>query len=143
VVLTGGAGLYGRGLAAQIAAAGATLVLASRNLDALKRIAAEECAKGRDVHARQFDRGEEESILARRDGVVRDFGRIDGLVNNAVARPMKSPEAPAAAWAASMRTNATALFVMTRAFGDAMADRKTVSDRASTGSGEESKQVEW
>ncbi|HRP06057.1 MAG TPA: alcohol dehydrogenase, partial [Opitutaceae bacterium] len=42
VVLTGGAGLYGRGLARQIASAGATLILASRNLAALQKVADEE-----------------------------------------------------------------------------------------------------
>ncbi len=34
IVLTGGAGLYGRGLAAQLAATGAKLILAARNVAA-------------------------------------------------------------------------------------------------------------
>ena len=121
VVLTGGAGLYGRGLAAQIAAAGATLVLASRNLDALEKVAQEERALGRRVQARSLDQADESSILHLRDGVVQEFGRIDGLVNNAVARPMESPDAPLADWESSMKTNATGLFAITRAFGEAMA----------------------
>lgn len=121
IVLTGGAGLYGRGLAAQVAAAGARLILASRNLAALEAVAAEEQALGRDVQARSLDQADEASILALRDGLVRDFGRIDGLINNAVARPMKSPDAPLADWEASMQTNATGLFAITRAFGEAMA----------------------
>lgn len=120
VVLTGGAGLYGRGLAAQIAAAGATLVLASRNLDALEKVAQEERALGRRVQARFLDQADESSILHLRDVVVQEFGRIDGLVNNAVARPMKSPDAPLADWESSMKTNATGLFAITRAFGQAM-----------------------
>lgn len=121
VVLTGGAGLYGRGLAAQLAAAGATLILASRNLAALEQVVAEERALGRTVHARALDQAEESSILGLRDRVFAEFGRIDGLVNNAVARPMKSADAPLADWEASMRTNATGLFAISRAFGDAMA----------------------
>jgi len=121
VVLTGGAGLYGRGLAAQIAAAGATLVLASRNLEALEKVAMEERDLGRLVHARSLDQGDESSILRLRDEVVKEFGRIDGLVNNAVARPMKSVDAPLADWEASMKTNATGLFAISRAFGEAMA----------------------
>lgn len=127
VVLTGGAGLYGRGLAAQLAAAGATLVLASRNVEALEKVAEEERALGRSVHARSLDQADESSILALRDAVLKDFGRIDGLVNNAVSRPMKTPDAPLADWVASMQTNATGLFAITRAFADAMAQRSSGS----------------
>ena len=123
VVLTGGAGLYGRGLAAQLAASGATLVLASRNVAALEQVAAEERALGRITYARSLDQADETSIFRLRDSVLAEFGRIDGLVNNAVARPMKSADAPLADWEASMRTNATGLFAITRAFGDAMASR--------------------
>ena len=120
VLLTGGAGLYGRGLAAQLAAAGATLILASRNVQVLEAVAAEERALGRTVHARELDQGEEASILRLRDSVFQEFGRIDGLVNNAVARPMKSADAPLADWEASMKTNATGLFAMSRAFAERM-----------------------
>jgi len=121
VLLTGGAGLYGRGLSAQLAAAGATLILASRNVAALEKVAAEERALGRSVHARTLDQAEEASILQLRDSVLAEFGRVDGLVNNAVARPMKTADAPLADWEASMKTNATGLFAISRAFGEAMA----------------------
>lgn len=121
VLLTGGAGLYGRGLAAQLAAAGATLILASRNVAALEQVATEERALGRIVHARELDQAEESSILRLRDSVFAEFGRVDGLVNNAVARPMKSADAPLADWEASMKTNATGLFAITRAFAESMA----------------------
>jgi len=123
VLLTGGAGLYGRGLAAQLAAAGATLILASRNVAALEQVAAEERALGRTVHARELDQAQEPSILRLRDSVFQEFGRVDGLVNNAVARPMKSPDAPLADWEASMQTNATGLFAISRAFADSMAKK--------------------
>ncbi len=123
IVLTGGAGLYGRGLAAQLAASGATLLLASRNVAALEKVASEERSLGRIVHARSLDQADESSIFSFRDSVLAEFGRIDGLVNNAVARPMKSADAPLADWEASMKTNATGLFAITRAFGDVMASR--------------------
>lgn len=121
IVLTGGAGIYGRGLATALADAGATLVLASRNLAALEEVAAAERARGHTVEAHPLDQAEEPSILRLRDRVLERFGRVDGLVNNAVARPMKHPDAPLADWEASMKTNATGLFAITRAFGDAMA----------------------
>jgi NAD(P)-dependent dehydrogenase (short-subunit alcohol dehydrogenase family) len=123
IVLTGGAGLYGRGLAGQVAAAGATLILASRNVEALKEIAAEENALGRRVHARLLDLADEASILRLQDEVWKTFGRVDGLINNAVARPMKTADAPLADWESSMKTNATGLFAISRAFGNAMAEQ--------------------
>ena len=121
ILLTGGAGLYGRGLTALLARTGATLVLASRNVAALETVAAEERALGHLVQAESLDQGEEASVLALRDRLVAQFGRIDGLVNNAVSRPMKSADAPLADWEASMKTNATGLFAITRAFGQVMA----------------------
>ncbi len=123
VLLTGGAGIYGRGLAAQLATAGATLILASRNVAALEAIATEECALGHTVHARSLDQSDESSILSLRDSVIAEFGHIDGLVNNAVARPMKSFDAPLADWESSMNTNATGLFAISRAFAEPMATR--------------------
>lgn len=123
ILLTGGAGLYGRGLATQLAASGATLVLASRDVVALQKVAAEEMALGRSVHARQLDQADETSIFRLRDSVLGEFGHLDGLVNNAVSRPMKSFDAPLADWEASMKTNATGLFAITRAFGEAMTNR--------------------
>ncbi len=123
ILLTGGAGLYGRGLAAQLAATGATLVLASRNVEALEKVAVEERALGRVVHARSLDQADETSILKLRDSLVAEFGRIDGLVNNAVSRPMKSMDAPLSQWEDSMKTNATGLFAISRAFGEVMAQR--------------------
>ena len=126
ILLTGGAGevgSYGRDLAADLAAAGATLVIASRDLAALQKVAVAERARGFEVHARALDQSSESSILALRDALVAEFGRVDGLVNNAVARPMKSTTDPLSHWEASMKTNATGLFAITRAFGAVMAQR--------------------
>lgn len=127
VLLTGGAGLYGRGLAGQLAAAGAHLVLASRDVTALEKVAAAERGRGHTVTVHALDQGDEASILRLRDWVKTEFGRLDGLVNNAVARPMKSADAPLADWEASMKTNATGLFALTRACGDLMAAAGTGS----------------
>lgn len=127
IVLTGGAGLFGRGLVASLAATGAKLIIASRDLAQLERIAAEENGKGGFVVAEKLDQGDEPSVLALRDRVLDRFGRVDGLVNNAVARPMRSPDAPVAAWEESMRVNATGVFLMTRAFGEVMCRQQSGS----------------
>ncbi|HUT74806.1 MAG TPA: SDR family oxidoreductase [Armatimonadota bacterium] len=127
-LVTGGAGLYGRQIVAAIAEAGARTFIASRNLEALEKVAAEHRKAGADVTALQYDQGDEGSILALRDELMRRAGRIDVLVNNAVTRPMKAGYLDdASTFAESMRVNATGLFVITRAFGDIMAEQRAGS----------------
>ncbi len=123
ILLTGGAGLYGRGLAASIAATGAQLILASRNVEALQKVAGEEKERGHRVTALPLDQGDPASIDTLLSAILDQFGRIDGLVNNAVSRPMKDLRDPIESWAESMRINATGLFAITRAFADQMADQ--------------------
>jgi NAD(P)-dependent dehydrogenase (short-subunit alcohol dehydrogenase family) len=122
IILTGGAGLYGRGLVRDLASAGAELVIASRNVEALEKVAAEERADGHRVTAMQLDQADEASVLASRDAVLAKFGRIDGLVNNAVARPMKSPDS-VEGWVESMRVNATGLYLITHHIGKVICEQ--------------------
>lgn len=122
IILTGGAGLYGRGLVRDLASAGAELIIASRNIEALEKVAAEERADGHSVTAMQLDQADEASVLALRDAVLAKFGRIDGLVNNAVARPMKSPDS-VEGWVESMRVNATGLYLITHHIGKVICDQ--------------------
>ena len=124
VILTGGAGLFGRQLTAALAEAGAQLVIASRNQARLQEIARAQVERGFSVAGETLDQGDERSVLALRDKVLQQFGRVDGLVNNSVLRPMKSLDSPVSAWEESLRVNATGVFLMTRAFGQAMLDRR-------------------
>lgn len=122
-LVTGGAGLYGRQIVAALAEAGATTYIASRTLENIEALAAQHRAAGADVTALPLDQGEEASVLRLRDEILKRSGRIDVLVNNAVSRPMtKGVHDEAKLFAESMRINATGLFTMTRAFGDAMAN---------------------
>jgi NAD(P)-dependent dehydrogenase (short-subunit alcohol dehydrogenase family) len=125
VVLTGGGGLYGRSLTSALAQAGARLVIASRDLAKLKKIAEEENKKGLSVTCEPLDQGDEASVMGLLERVLKAHGRVDGLVNNSVLRPMKGWDAPVSAWNESMRVNATGLFLMSRAFGQEMAKRKS------------------
>ncbi len=127
MLLTGGAGLYGRGLSKDIASAGARLVIASRNLASCEEVAASLRAEGLDVSAEQLDQGSEPSIISLRDRILQKFGRIDGLVNNSVARPMRSAEGSLEQWEESMKINATGVFLMHRHFGDIMKSQGTGS----------------
>jgi NAD(P)-dependent dehydrogenase (short-subunit alcohol dehydrogenase family) len=123
-LVTGGAGLYGRQIVVALAEAGARTYVAARHLEPLQKLAAEYGERGLDVRALPLDLGDEASVLALRDAIVRESGRLDVLVNNAVQRTMKKGyHDDAATFAESMRANATGLFVITRAFGDLMAEQ--------------------
>jgi NAD(P)-dependent dehydrogenase (short-subunit alcohol dehydrogenase family) len=122
LLLTGGAGLYGRGLAAMLAATGARLILAARDVAKLQKVADEETALGRTVIAEQLDQGDEASIVALAERVHEKFGALDGLVNNAVLRPMKGTNGAAEQFAESMKVNATGVMLMHRHFGRKMAE---------------------
>ncbi len=122
-VVTGGAGLFGRQVVEAVAEAGAHAVIASRTLDAIEAQAAGLRERGLKATAMRLDQADESSVLALRDRVRDEVGPADVLVNNAVSRPMKGWGDSASAFAESMQTNATGIFLMCRAFGDAMAER--------------------
>ena len=121
ILLTGGSGLYGRQLTRAIAEAGATLVIASRNADKLEAVAKEHRDNGLDVRCETFDQSDEASIIALRDRLLSQYGKVDGLVNNSVTRTMKTCADPLEAWEKSMKVNATGVFLMLRTFDEAMA----------------------
>ena len=126
-LVTGGAGLYGRQIVEAVAEAEAKTYVASRNLKALEKSAEESRQNGLDVVALQYDQGDEASILALRDEIIKRSGKIDILINNSVARTLKDGwQSPASAFEESMRINATGLFLITRAIGDVMGDEGSI-----------------
>jgi NAD(P)-dependent dehydrogenase (short-subunit alcohol dehydrogenase family) len=122
-VVTGGAGLYGRQIAEALAEAGARTFMASRNLQRLRGQAEVFRRAGLDVTALEYDQASEESIRRLLAQAVEAAGGVDVLINNAVARPMGDWSNPARQFAESMEVNATGLFIMTREFGEHMAQR--------------------
>lgn len=122
-LVTGGAGLFGRQIVIALAEAGATTVVASRNVQALEDQAQTLRATGLNVTAMELDQSNEASVTALRDRVLAEQGQVDVLVNNAVMRPMKSWDDGHDAFAQSMAVNATGMYLMIRAFGDHMAER--------------------
>jgi NAD(P)-dependent dehydrogenase (short-subunit alcohol dehydrogenase family) len=101
--------------------------MGSRNVAGQQQVADDLKQQGYDVAVLELDQGEETSILAARDRILAESGQIDILVNNAVARPMRSWSDDAACFAESMRINATGVFLLTRAIGDEMARRRSGS----------------
>ena len=127
-LVTGGAGLYGRQIVSALAEAGATTFLASRNLEALEVVAAEERAAGHDVTALQLDLSSDASIEALHKTIIERRGRCDVLINNAVTRSaMAGWEHDLDEYDKSLRVNASALFKITSLFGKSMAGHQSGS----------------
>ena len=81
-VVIGGAGGLGQPIAQGLAEAGAKVAIASRNKESLIRAAGEiKEASGMDVSYYTVDVSSEESVEKLVSDVLRDFGRVDILVN--------------------------------------------------------------
>lgn len=120
-VVTGGASGFGRQIVTALAGAGARVFMTSRDPGHAEASAEAQRSAGFDVTALALDLSRESSVLALRDEVVSRAERVDVLVNNAVARPMKKGwDDEATLFDESMHVNATGLFVATRAFGEVM-----------------------
>ncbi|MEA4832545.1 2-dehydro-3-deoxy-D-gluconate 5-dehydrogenase [bioreactor metagenome] len=119
-VVTGGSGLYGRQIVLSLAQAGAKVYNASRNITKNEEYAASLREKGQDVLSASLDQSSEDSAKQLLDRIEKESGTPSVLVNNAVARAMKSWNSPVSAFTESMRINADGLFIMTRTFGEAM-----------------------
>ena len=123
-LVTGGAGNYGKCIAEGLAEAGATVIIASRNEDNLKTTVEKLRTAGLDAHALPLDQGNHDSVLALKNFIVEDFGKLDVFVNNAVSRPMKNYYAPIEQFAESMQVNATGMMDILREMADLMVTNK-------------------
>ncbi|HEY2880996.1 MAG TPA: SDR family NAD(P)-dependent oxidoreductase [Pirellulales bacterium] len=81
-LVTGGSSGLGRALAAEFARAGADVVVSARSLDALESAAAELRKFGVRVEAIAADVTKQEQVDELIAGTLREFGRLDVLVNN-------------------------------------------------------------
>ena len=135
-VVTGGAGIYGFVIATALAEAGASVVIASRTLAKCEEKAAELCAGGYRAVAMPLDLASDDSIVALREQVLAEFGRIDILFNNAAGRVAGTAEeqikrgyaAPKSTmdgmtrgqWEGAMAINASGLFICSQVFAEQM-----------------------
>jgi NAD(P)-dependent dehydrogenase (short-subunit alcohol dehydrogenase family) len=114
ILVTGGAGLYGKSIVEGLTEAGGTVIIASRNLKNGQAVAEIFRGRGLDVHTMQVDQGEHESVLALKKEILKSFGKLDVFVNNAVSRPMKGYDDSMEHFAESMRVNATGMMDILR-----------------------------
>jgi 3-oxoacyl-[acyl-carrier protein] reductase len=83
IVITGAAQGIGRALALAFADAGSNLALLDTNLDKLRETAELVQSKAVTAHTTAANVADEDEVSAAVDRIVRQFGRLDGLVNNA------------------------------------------------------------
>ncbi len=122
-VVTGGAGpQFGSSISEALAEAGATVVVASRDLDNNRRFVAGLNGRGFDSHPEELDIMNTESIESMKQRVMDRFGRVDILVNSAVVgRGGGFDEQTPEYWAASAQGNMVGLFALCKAFVPVMA----------------------
>ncbi len=136
VIITGGGGLLGRQHASAVLEAGGIPVLLELSEKALND-ALEELAEqfpGTVILGLQADITRRESLLEVRENVLREFGHIDGLINNAANNPkMEAPSDnmraiqfenfPLEIWSQDLAVGLTGAFLCAQVFGEAMSER--------------------
>lgn len=88
ILVTGASGGIGEGIARELAAHGANVLLGARRLDRIKAIAAEIRNAGGTAEARVLDVTDRASMADFAQAALDLWGRIDVLVNNAGVMPL-------------------------------------------------------
>lgn len=92
-VVNGGSRGIGEAIARGLAACGAKVVLSSRKQESVQAVADSIVAAGGQAVARTCHAGHLDEIEALFQGVHKDFGRLDILINNAATNPYYGPAA--------------------------------------------------
>ena len=118
ILVSGGAGNYGKCIVEGLAEAGGTVIIASRNMDNIVKTVSKFREERWDVHSMPVDQGDHDSVVALKVAITKKFGKLDVFVNNAVSRPMKTYNDPIENFAESMRINATGAMDILREMAD-------------------------
>ena len=115
-LVTGASQGIGRACAFALAAQGAHVALAARNLEKLTSVAEEITAAGGTAHPFALDVAEEDSIKAGVKAILAHFGRIEIVVNNAgITRDILTLRMKRKDWDDVLSTNLTGAFLLTQA----------------------------
>lgn len=127
-VVTGGAGILGRGYCRALAEQGAEVVVADIDQAACDALAATICAEtGAKIRGMAVDLSSEDSIVAWAKAILDAHGRVDVLMNNAAAKadgffaPLESYSLQT--WNEVMAVNVNAVFLAARELGPGMVER--------------------
>lgn len=125
-VVAGGAGLLGFQMAAALAEAGATVVLASRDIVRCQAAASELTASsGIEADAVELDAERYDSVIAMTETVIARHGQIDILVCSIAGGRTFTPEDfPPDEWSKSIHANLSAVFYLCQIVGRHMLARR-------------------
>ncbi len=124
-IVTGGGVGIGRNIALEFAKAGADVVVASRNLANLEKVAEEVRALGRRSLAVVTNVCVAEQVRNMAKRTAEEFGRIDILVNNAGIFPSAMiVDMPEQDWDSVMAINLKGVFLCTQAVAKHMMEQK-------------------
>src|SRR4030042_3993134 len=124
-LITGASRGIGQAAARGLAQAGADLVIASRKLPDLEKVAAEIQKTGRKCLPLATHAGKIEEINSLVKRVVEEFGRIDILVNNAATNPTMASalDIDDRAWDSIMNLNLKGLCFLSQAVARVMKEK--------------------
>jgi NAD(P)-dependent dehydrogenase (short-subunit alcohol dehydrogenase family) len=125
-LVTGGTRGLGRVMAEALAEAGASVCITSRSIDAARTAANEiAAASGARVEGIEAEVATADGVNRLADVAHREFGRVDILVNNAGVNIRGTVgELSESDWDTVLDTNLKGVFLLSRAFGPAMCERR-------------------
>lgn len=125
-VVIGGAGGLGEACAAELGQMGANVVVASRNIEALEKVAAGiKAESGKETAAFQVDVTDEASVQGLVEKVVARFGTVDILVNTHGMNIKKAAlEYPVEDWDRLFAVNVKGFMIPCKIFGKLMVEKK-------------------
>jgi NAD(P)-dependent dehydrogenase (short-subunit alcohol dehydrogenase family) len=134
-IVTGGAGLLGQEYGRALIRSGAHVVLADINAVAVAKVAADLSPEAGAARGVAVDVTDEGSVASLVRATLAEFGRIDGLVNNAALDPKVQSDGsaqfggtfedyPLDLWNRSLAVNLTGMFLCARAVAPTMLAQK-------------------
>ena len=125
-VVIGGAGGLGEACALDLARQGAKVIVASRNLDKLQKVAERiQSETGSESAAFQVDVTDEGSMKGLADKVVKKYGRVDILLNSHGINKKGPPEEfPMEDWDQLFEVNVKGVMLACRVFGKIMKEQR-------------------
>ena len=126
-LIVGGAGDLGHAMAARMAEAGATVLLTSRKVENLEKVAAEINAGGGKAAAFASHLGKSEEVKKMIEQVKAQYKKVDVLINSAGANPQMVPleELEEWAWDTVMNVNLKGTWLVSKEVVKLMKEQKT------------------
>ena len=122
-LVTGGGRGIGLGIARGLADCGARVIVSGRNREALEQARDE---LGHGAGAEVADVSNEDAVIALRDRVAAQYGRLDILVNNAgIAHYAAMEKTATEEWEKVLRTNLDGVFYICKHLGGLMLPQKS------------------